>query len=301
MNKKPALGDRGFAHVILLIIIALVITAAGYGAYLNYSKHKVAVTPTATPTAKTADVARVWPLEPMVAWEATGQGGWISTPYDLKPPACPSPLGIDLPTPDADKITSILYPGQTRLGKFEGKGGNYKPHGGFRFDKAADNNITVEMPYDGYAFRGSRYLTDGEIQYGFDFINPCGIMVRLGHLRDLTPSLQAIADKFPPAVEGDSRTTKILPVVKFKSGDKLATAVGFRTTKNVGFDYGVYDLRTVNQASQNPTYKTAHADTAELSAHALCWLNLLDAPVQATVKALPAADAAAGKTSDYCI
>ena len=49
-------------------------------------------------------------------------------------PSCPTPL---LQTPvDLSKVTSILYPGQER-------GGNYKAHGGFGFDNATDNLVTV--------------------------------------------------------------------------------------------------------------------------------------------------------------
>lgn len=125
-------------------------------------------------------------------------------------------------------------------------------------------------------------------------------MVRLGHLRDLTPAFQAIADKLPAAVEGDSRTTKITPNVAFKTGDKVATAVGFKDTKNVMLDFGVYDLRAGNNASKDATYKAAHADTAELSYHGLCWLNLLNDQDTKKVTALPAGDSASGKQSDYC-
>ena len=89
-------------------------------------------------------------------------------------------------------------------------------------------------------------------------------------------------------------------MVPFKTGDKLATTVGFKTTHNVGFDYGVYDLRQDNEASKNATYKAAHADTAELSSHALCWLDRLSSKDAAIVKALPAADQVSGKKSDYC-
>ena len=165
---------------------------------------------------------------------------------------------------------------------------------------ATDNNISIVMPFDGYVMRGGQFLEGGEIQYDFDIVNPCGIMIRLGHLRELTPAFQTIADKFPAPIEDDSRTTKVEPMIPFKTADKIATAVGFKTTHNVGFDYGAYDLRSDNEASKDATYKAAHADTAELSSHALCWLNLLDSDDTKIVKALPAGDQAAGKTSDYC-
>ena len=48
---------------------------------------------------------------------------------------CPDPFVFQLPI-DINKATSVLYPGQIR-------GGDYKAHGGFRFDKSLPNEITV--------------------------------------------------------------------------------------------------------------------------------------------------------------
>jgi len=283
--------------MIVGIVVVAVIGLAGYRVLTN---KKTASTDNKQAETSQASTATAWSTDSTITWEATGQGSWISLPYDAKVPACPDPLQLELPTTDISKATSLLYPGQTRSGTFEGKGGNYKPHGGFRFDKNADNTIAVVMPFNGSVFRGNRVLVDGEIQYSFDIANACGMMIRLGHLRDLTPEFQAIADKFAPATEGDSRTTKVTPLVPFKTGDKIATAVGFRNTKNVGFDYGVYNLREDNEASKDAAYKAAHADTAELSFHALCWLDLLNPKDKNAVKALPAADQLSGKKSDYC-
>ncbi len=295
--------QSGFSHLIIPIIV-IVVAVVGFAGYrVAQSSKDTAAKPanineqSAAP-AKT--VAASWPISPAITWEATGDGKWISLPYDTTPPACPDPISLGLPTTDIQKATSILYPGQSRSGTFEGKGGTYKAHGGIRFDNNADNNVNVVMPFNGSVFRASRFLVEGEIQYGFDITNDCGIMIRLGHLRELTPAFQAIADALPAAIEGDSRTTKVTPNVAFKTGDKIATAVGFKNTKNVGFDYGVYDLRTANEASKDPAFSTAHADTAELTSHGLCWLNLASSSDQATLKALPAGDSKSGKTSDYC-
>src|SRR5690349_11122272 len=61
-------------------------------------------------------------------WQQT-DGGWRAA---QTAPACPEQPILRMPA-DISKVTAILYPGQTR-------GGNYKPHGGFRFDNS-DNNI----------------------------------------------------------------------------------------------------------------------------------------------------------------
>lgn len=88
---------------------------------------------------------------------------------------CPSPFVFRMPV-DVRKATSILYPGQVR-------GGDYKPHGGFRFDNSLPREIVLTAPYDAEVIDGSRYLEGaGEIQYMFDFAHPCGIRYRFDHL-----------------------------------------------------------------------------------------------------------------------
>lgn len=109
------------------------------------------------------------------------------------PPTCPSPLNLPLPV-DLSRVTSILYPGQVR--------GDYKAHGGFRFDMSGQTTaVEVRAAMAGRVTRAARYLASGEIQYTVDIENDCGIMFRYGHLRDLPSKIQAIMDTLPPAVE----------------------------------------------------------------------------------------------------
>lgn len=297
-NKK----QDGFSHLLLpvLIILIAVIGFAGYRV-LNSSKNTENSSVDANANQVASSDAQSWPTNTDVTWSSGGDGSWITLPYDTTPPACPDPLILDLPTPDLSKASSILYPGQSRTGgSFQGLGGNYKAHGGIRFQDNPDNNITVVMPFNGSVVSASKDVVEGELQYGFSIVNACGIMISLGHMHDLTPAFQAIADTLPDREEGDSRATKIEPGVPFKTGDKIATAVGLVNSKNVGFDYGLYDLRTYNEASKDAAYKAAHADTAEKSFHGLCWLEYLSDKDKATAKALPPTDETAGKTSDYC-
>src|SRR5206468_3880558 len=86
-----------------------------------------------------------------------------------------------------------------------------------------------------------------------------GIMVRVGHLRDLAARFQQLADAFPPPLEGDSHTTNVAPGQTVTVGETIATAVGLRATKNVFFDFGVYDLRARNAASANPAWLAEHS------------------------------------------
>lgn len=221
-----------------------------------------------------------------ISWELTSEGSYRAS---STPPTCPSPLVLESPT-DLAKVVSILYPGQAR-------GGNYKPHGGFRFTDGA-NEIEVTAPMDAAVVEGGRYLVNGEIQYVFDFVNSCGIKYRLGHLRTLSETFTKIADQFPQAQEMDSRTTQINPPVKIKAGDIIATAVGLISEGNAFFDFGVYDLRQTNEASKNPTFQTAHVDDQDQAWHALCWFDLLSAENEAKVRSLPATSP--GSESDYC-
>ena len=224
-----------------------------------------------------------------ILWTPTADG-WRA---NGNPPRCPSPLALNAPV-DVSKVTSILYPGQTR-------GGNYKPHGGFRFDSNADNVVAVRAPMAGSVVLGARYLVSGEVQYTFDIMSPCGIMNRLGHLLELAPRMQAIAAKFPAPLENDSRTTFVSPPVPVTAGELLATKVGVtKPSFNVFLDWGLFDYRTSNASAANSAWAAQHANDLALTGHALCWLELLPSAQKARVTSLPAGDPGSGKSSDYC-
>src|SRR3990167_2451200 len=80
-------------------------------------------------------------------------------------------ISMQAPT-DLSKVTAILYPGQTR-------GGDYKAHGGLRFDNAKTNDVTVVAPMAATVYEGSRYIEMGEVQYMFDFSAACDVDYRL--------------------------------------------------------------------------------------------------------------------------
>ena len=206
------------------------------------------------------------------------------------PPSCGS-FTVNLPV-DLSQVTSILYPGQTR--------GDYKPHGGFRFDAPSQttNEVTVRAPFSGMAFRGARYIASDEIQYTIDVIHPCGIMFRLGHLRDVAPRVQALEDTIPGTPDLDSHTTNFAPGSLFAEGDLIATAVGVRNTHNVFVDFGVYDLRQRNSSAGDPAWLAAHP--GDVAPYAVCWFDWLTPGNTAAVRALPSADGVMGRTSDFC-
>ena len=211
--------------------------------------------------------------------------------------SCPDPFIFELPI-DINKATSILYPGQVR-------GNDYKAHGGFRFDHSRTEEITVVAPIDASVVTGARYPVDGEVQYTLEFEHPCGIRYRLGHLLTLTPKFQAIAEKFPLPAGLDSRTTEVRPPITVKKGEIIATAIGLTGDGaggtgqvNTFLDWGVYDYRQKNKASEDPLWAASHnSDTYQ---YAVCWFDWISAENRAKVLALPPADGVHGKESDYC-
>ncbi|MDO8755279.1 MAG: hypothetical protein Q7J80_15385 [Anaerolineales bacterium] len=208
------------------------------------------------------------------------------------PPNCIDPITLESPI-DITTATAILYPGQTR-------GGDYKAHGGFRFDNAPSNSLDVKIPLDGHIIEASRYIEQGEVQYFFIFTSPCGIAYRLDHLLSLTSKFQAVADTLPEAKVDDSRTTLLKEPVAVKPGEIIATAIGFASNGNVSFDFGVYDVRKLNEASQDPAWAAKHEQSKEFDYYGICWLDLLPSKDVEVVKLLPGGDQQAGKTSDYC-
>ncbi len=245
--------------------------------------------------------------------------GIIRTPEKVLPPFfikdlaqsktdCPSPFIFKIPI-NLDRATSVLYPGQIR-------GGNFKAHGGFRFDNSRPDEIEVIAPYDAEVTAGARYSINEEIQYTFDFSHPCGIRYRFGHLLTLTPKFQEIADKFPLPVGMDSRTTQVNPPIKVKQGEVIATAVGLTRGGpdtlgglNTFVDWGVYDYRQKNEASQMPDWATRHSledsqwskyYNSEIYQYAVCWFDWISKKDRAKVLSLPSSDYQSGKKSDYC-
>jgi hypothetical protein len=200
---------------------------------------------------------------------------------------CPTPL---LQTPvDLSRVTSILYPGQER-------GGNYKAHGGFGFDNATDNSVTVKIPLDGKITRVVRYREIGEVQYLFEFEGNCGVSFRFDHLRKLTAKFEAVVSVFP--IKEDTRTDLVSPPVAVTVGEVIATEVGF--LNNVSVDFGVYDMRQKNESSKDPAWASAHSQFPADS-YGICWFNSLPQADSVAVKLLPSRDGTHnGKTSDYC-
>lgn len=220
-----------------------------------------------------------------------GTKTWKSSP---DAPPCDDPFVFDQSPVNVSAVTSVLYPGQTR-------GNNYKAHGGFAFDNSQTNEIAVSLPLDAFLVEGSRYIESGEVQYLLDFVSDCGIAVRFDHLRILSDDvMKIIDDNFPEAKVNESRTTKVHPAVKFQAGDSIATSVGFIETKNVSFDFGVYDYRQRNEASKDPTFASEKGLFASQTFYGVCWFSMLPQADAQRIQSLPSRDVQMGTTSDYC-
>ncbi|MBI2414875.1 hypothetical protein HYV31_03540 [candidate division WWE3 bacterium] len=226
-------------------------------------------------------------------WTFNGESWQVNA----TPPSCPNPLILPAPV-DLTLVSGILYPGQER-------GGDYKPHGGFRFDNNSSNEVNVYTPMDGNLFKAARHLEYGEVQYSLYFINDCGIMYKLDHILELTPKFEAILNNIPMGAEGDSRTTEIQPQVFVAKGEHIATKIGFENfpggykDRNIFVDFGLYDLRKINGVYYDDAFRAKHPNINEYGTYAVCWFDYFSNEDKAIVRNLPA-DGKGGKTSDYC-
>lgn len=270
-------SGMGVVEIIIGVAVLLLI-GGGIWYALNGSKKAVETT---TPVAEEVK-------EEKFIWQQA-ETGWQASET---PPNCPTQPMLTVPT-DLNKVTSILYPGQRR-------GGNYKPHGGFRMDGTANTAVTVTAPIDGYVVRGAHYVEQGEVQYLFDIMNNCGVMYRIDHIAELSAKLKKITDSWPAPQENDSRTQLVQLAQPIAAGETLATAVGFKKTKNSFFDFGVYDYRAQNEASKSASYQAAHQQDKELAWYAVCWFDWMPKSDEKIIRTLPSGDPASGKTSDYC-
>lgn len=278
---KLKLVNKGFTHIIVILVLVGVVIAA----LLILKTPKLSID---NPTYERDDTKVSWMFDYNTkTWQVKGT-----------PPACPEPLVFPSPV-DISLASGILYPGQVR-------GGDYKPHGGFRFDNRDTNDIEVRAIMDGYILKASRYEDYGsEIQIFLFYVNDCGIMVMHDHLLVLSSKLQKVFDNIQLNKNGDSRTTEIVPRVYVKKGEILGTKIGYENfpggykDKNIFVDFGLYDLRKTNGIVYDSNFRAKFPMIDEYGVHALCWFNYLSKEDEKIVRSL-SASGDEGKTSDYC-
>lgn len=223
----------------------------------------------------------------------SSSGRWVQDENGWKAvgkiPKCPEPIQLGS-VADLSQATSVLYPGQMRSVGYENTAG-------FRFEKIPNDEITVMAPMDGEVVMAARFLVDGEIQYVFDILSPCGIMNRFDHLLTLSPKLQEIANSLPQPKNNDNRSTLVSPPVKISQGEVLATGVGLRKNNNTFLSWTVFDFRGKNKASQDPAWAENHPI---MDHYAICPFPFLPNSDQDKIKSLPAADFMSSSKSDFC-
>jgi hypothetical protein len=219
-----------------------------------------------------------------IIWSFNGTS-WSS---NSTPPECPNPYIIQTPI-DVNKVTAALWPGQVR--------GDYKGHGGFRFNDTDGANINVRAPVDSYLVQASQYLSGGDKQYLLFFSVPCGYFYRFDHIRTLPENLQEALKDLPPAIEGNSRTTRLNPPLFIRQGEIVGTSVGIFPS-NIFVDFGLYDVRSPNNITPNPTWKNLFQQDIQFGHYGVCFFDYLPADHEQILKSLPTGKE--GKTSDYC-
>jgi hypothetical protein len=267
-------------HLALFALVAVATAACGGGSDASTTTGSDApVTSVASSTTSSpvpTDVSTTRSESTSTVPAATGFYQWDGQTWTANGdvPPCPDDLtGFFAVAPvDVSKATAVLAPGQSR-------GGNYKPHGGFRFDGTPNDDVVVVL-------------------YLLQFRTPCGIMFRFDHLRVLAPAVQAAIEEVPEAADGSSRTTVLRTPFEMRAGDAVATSVGFVTTGNTSMDFGVYDPRQQNEASLDSAFP--EQQFRELAWYGVCWYTMLPPAAAAVVDTLPGGDATAGRSSDYC-
>ena len=289
-NKHVLFGSKtnkqsGFAHL-GLVVIALIATAAiGFAAWRVMDSSKKDSPKSVNDGSSQKADSKQESSGDTVSWSWAGNKWSPSS----TPPACKEPLKFSVTPTETSLVSGILYPGQSR-------GGNYKPHGGFKLNTSS-NTANVKAIMDGAVVSGARYIEGGEVQYMFTIVNDCGIAYRYDHLLELSPVFKELASTLPEAKVDDSRTTNFSKTTQVKAGDVIATAIGFKKTANYTFDLGVYDYRQQNSAAKNGKLGGVNLPDLSQAGYALCWLDMFEG---ADFSILPAVDATAGKTSDYC-
>jgi hypothetical protein len=157
--KKLHQNGSNVVSVVVAIFVLGVVGFAGWRVFGSDKKEPVQSVNDGS-SQRTSESAQT--TTQAVTWQWDGSG-WKAS---ATAPDCKDPLEFTQTAVDTARIESILYPGQIR-------GGNYKPHGGFRLKSS--NTADVKAITDGTVASGARYIEQGETQYMLTIVNDCGI------------------------------------------------------------------------------------------------------------------------------
>ena len=186
-------------------------------------------------------------------------------------------------------MTNALWPGQQR--------GAYVAHGGFRFDASGGNDVTVRAPIGSHLVQAARYLEGGDEQLLLFFSVPCGFFYRFDHVRAVSPKIADALEGIPSPTSGDSRTTYINPPLWIEQGEVVGTSVGIFPS-NIFVDFGLYDVRTPNNATPDPAWADLFAADKEFGHYGVCFFDYLPRNDGEVMRSLPTGKE--GTTSDFC-
>lgn len=273
-------SEQGF-HVFILAAILLLFGLVGFTAHRVMQQKD----------SKSSSSEVVWDYD-------SNQNKWYAK--SGTPPSCSNPFVFEKTPVDLNLLGVISMPGAYR-------NPDYKPHGGMRLSNMESGNINVVMPTDATLVGLKRYYegSPAELQYLLTFETDCGIAFRFDHLAALAPELTKIAETTPEPKLNDSRSDPNVAFTrtKFKTGDLIATSVGFAKTKNFGFDFGVYDYRQRNKISENAKWAAIHNQHQPLDWYATCWIEQLpavDVPKAKELSLTVINPAKPNIVSDYC-
>jgi hypothetical protein len=243
-------------------------------------------TPTGSPTNSAAKSTASWQFDFKTStWKSQG---------DV--PKCSSPLIATGALLDFSKVVSFVQPGQVR-------GGSYKPHAGLRWSEYGGyvKGITITAPFDGEIVGVAQYTTEGIYQFLVNIVNPCGVMLRLGHMQAPSDFMKGIFKNVPAPQENDSRETFVSGVF-IKKGQVIATEVGMpapASPDSLGtfMDLGIVDLHGKN--SVLPAGFSSNADP-KYSLYSVCWYegDYFSQADRTIVQNLPFSNG--DPTSSYC-
>jgi hypothetical protein len=82
-----------------------------------------------------------------------------------------------------------------------------------------------------------------------------------------------------------------------EQGEVVATSVGIAPS-NIFVDFGLYDVRTPNNAIPNPAWADLFANDKEFGHYGVCFFDYLPGNHGEMMRSLPTGKE--GRTSDYC-
>ena len=155
----------------------------------------------------------------------------------------------------------------------------------------------MRAPVGAYLVQVGRYLEGTDSQYLLFFSVPCGFFYRFDHVRSVPAKLAEAFEDILPPISTDSRTYYLNPPLWIELGEVVGTSVGIAPS-NIFLDFGLYDVRTPNNAVPDPAWPDLFAGDKEFGHYGVCFFDYLPGTDGETMRSLPTGKE--GTNSDYC-